>query len=303
MAVVAESVSLHELTQILNKNLVQGTQAISETVNGITTESRTVNIGPALAEALLVRNISNRPENKANLAKIVQAMVANEWKYDAKTISFDKYGHLLDGQHRLKGIVKSGKTLPFKVTTGFNPEIFAIMDIGKTRTGSDVLAIAGVENYKLCAQTANFIYQFIRGSISINASKDSRTALSHSELLKFVEVKPLLKESVSFNVKRKRAQGVAVLPAYMVSGLYFLFAEKSKADAEKFITSLLTGEELSATSPIFHLRNRLVNSKYDKTKRLQHNEIVKLVIVAWNKYRAGSKVKGIKIPDGLPVIV
>jgi hypothetical protein len=39
------------------------------------------------------------------------------------------------------------------------------MDIGQTRTGADVLAIDGVENYKLVAKTANFIYKFIQGSI------------------------------------------------------------------------------------------------------------------------------------------
>jgi hypothetical protein len=40
----------------------------------------------------------------------------------------------------------------FKVATGFKC-FFSTMDIGQTRTGADVLAIDGVENYKLVAKT------------------------------------------------------------------------------------------------------------------------------------------------------
>jgi hypothetical protein len=37
----------------------------------------------------------------------------------------------------------------------------------------------------------------------------------------------------------------------MVSGLYFLFAEKDKDAADVFLRRLVTGESLSLTSPIF----------------------------------------------------
>jgi hypothetical protein len=125
-------------------------------------------------------------------------MTNGEWVFDGTPISFDKYGNLLNGQHRLSSVIKSGKSNIFKVATGFKPDVFSTMDIGQTRTGADVLAIDGVENYKLVAKTANFIYKFIQGSIGESAVSDSAkhrnagTQLSHPELIKFVSVKPLL---------------------------------------------------------------------------------------------------------------
>jgi hypothetical protein len=88
-------------------------------------------------------------------------MTNGEWVFDGTPISFDKYGNLLNGQHRLSSVIKSGKSNIFKVATGFKPDV-STMDIGQTRTGADVLAIDGVENYKLVAKTANFIYKFIQ---------------------------------------------------------------------------------------------------------------------------------------------
>lgn len=307
VAEVEESVGLQEITSVLDRNLVHRTVVTIETIQGVTIESRTVVITPALAEFLLTKNSHNRPLNKGNASKIANAMINNEWQYDGTPISFDKYGKLLNGQHRLTGVVLSGKSIIFKITSGFSPSIFATMDVGKVRTGSDVLAIAGIDNYKLVAQTANFVYQFKRGSVSINATKSSRntsqpnTTLSHSKLLEFVEVNPLLKESVDFQVKQKKMQ-TGLLPSYMVSGLYFLFAEKNKQQAEEFLTGVLVGEHLTSTQSMFHLRNRLVNSKFDKRNRLQHNEVVKLTIWAWNKFRTNARVKTLKIPESLPVI-
>ncbi len=303
-----QSVGLTEVIDALELNLVKNSTLSYEIVDDVKTENRTVNITPKLAEFLLTKNQSNRPLNLPNVVKMVKDMIAGDWNYDGTPIVFDKYGNLLNGQHRLTAVVTSKKTLPFKVSTGYKTNIFATIDIGKTRTGGDVLAIAGYENYTMFAQTANFMFKFMRGSITQNASKPSRqtsspnTGLSHKELLKFVELKPFIKNAILFALKTKKKQPTSLMPNYMVSGLYFLFSEKDQNKADSFLTKLLVGEGLESDSSIFHLRNRLLNSKFDKTKRLQHNEVVKLTILAWNYYRIGKKVKMLKTPDSLPVI-
>jgi hypothetical protein len=73
---------------------------------------------------------------------------------------------------------------------------FSTMDIGQTRTGADVLAIDGVENYKLVAKTT-LLYKFIQVQLVSQHSDSAKhrnagTQLSHPELIKFVSVKPLL---------------------------------------------------------------------------------------------------------------
>lgn len=303
------SVALDELNKILHDNMLENSTASYEIVDNVKIDNLTVKITPKLAEYLLNKNNGNRPVNQANIDKMVKDMLSNQWKYDGSPISFDKYGRLLNGQHRLKAIIKSGKTFPFKVNTGHQPEIFATMDIGKIRTGSDVLAIAGYDNHTMYAQTANFMFKFLRGSITQNDAKSSRHAsrptngLSHTELLKFVELKPFIKDSVAFALKMKKKQPTSLMPNFMISGLYFLFNEKDSVKAESFMSKLLIGEGLESNSPIFCLRNRLVNSKFDKTKRLQYNEVVKLIVLAWNYYRMDKKIKVMKIPEALPAIM
>lgn len=303
-----ESVAYTELKAMLNRNLVKDSVIGSQMINNLVTESRTVRISPELANALLLRNNSNRPVNSPNVLRLANAMTKGEWVFDGMPITFDKNGNLLNGQHRLTAVVKSGKTIIFKVDTGFNPEIFSTMDIGKTRTGSDVLAIAGVENYGLCAQTANFIYKYMRGSIgsvtdrSFTKQDSPNMSLSHPELLKFVAVKPSLKDSVTFQIRTKKKQSTVLLKGYVISGLHFLFSEKSSAMADSFFSKLLTGDNLASTSPIFHLRNKLINAKTDRAKRLTHSEIVKLTVIAWNKYRNGESIKTLRIPESLPTI-
>ena len=303
------SVALTELNKILSDNMLENSTTSYEIVADVRIDNLTVNINPKLAEYLLNKNDGNRPVNNGNIDKMVKDMLLNQWNYDGSPISFDKYGRLLNGQHRLKAIIKSGKTFPFKVTTGHQPEIFATMDIGKTRTSSDVLAIAGYDNYNMYAQTSNFMFKFLRGSITQNDTKSSRHAarpnngLSHTELLKFVQMKPFIKDSVNFGLKMKKDQPTSLMPTYMISGLYFLFNEKDPIKAEIFMTKLLIGSDLDSNSSIFALRNRLLNSKFDKTKRLQHNEIVKLIVLSWNYYRINKKIKVLKIPESLPAIM
>jgi hypothetical protein len=38
-------------------------------------------------------------------------MTNGEWVFDGTPISFDKYGNLLNGQHRLSSVIKSGSNI------------------------------------------------------------------------------------------------------------------------------------------------------------------------------------------------
>lgn len=308
-ATEVESAALTELKSILNRSMLKDSIMGVETIDGVTTETRAVYVSPKLADLLLQKNLNNRPVTNSNVNKLAASMTKGEWKFDGTPINFDKYANLLNGQHRLSAIIKSNTTQIMKVMTGLPSEIFATMDIGKIRTSAEILAIAGVENFKICSQASNFIHKFKRGVIGEDASKSSRhqanpnTGLSHPELLKFVASQPLIKQSVEFYLGLKKRIPINVMPNYMIAGLYFIFAEKDVNDAELFLTRVLTGENLEMDSPLFHLRNRLVNSKSDKTKRLYHNETVKLSIMAWNKFRNNEKVKNLKIPDILPKVI
>ena len=65
---------------------------------------------------------------------------------NGESIVFDKYGILKDGQHRLNGIVATGKSYHICVVRGVEPDVMSTIDTGKSRTPGDVLYLNGFQN-------------------------------------------------------------------------------------------------------------------------------------------------------------
>jgi hypothetical protein len=293
-----------ELVSMLNKHLYPESNISWERIDGVKTETRCVILTPKLAETLLLRNTNNRPISQLNVTKITKAITNGEWNNDGNAIIFDLNGVLLNGAHRLTSVVKADKPIVIKIGTGYLPEVFTTMDVGKTRTGSDVLAIAGFENYRLCSTTANFLFKLYRGSVAEVGSNTTATQqLSHPELIKFIEEKPRLRESIKFYLNNKKKQDTKIVYNYIICGLHYLFSGKDKDMADEFIISLLSGNELNDRSPIKAVRTRLLNSSRDRYQSISHGDSIKLIITGWNKFRNGELCKHIQIPEKLPVII
>jgi len=300
-----QSVSLSELINLLDKIQINGSTIGSETVSGVYTESRVVMITPQIAKLLLERNTLNRPLKKNNVKKLAKAMLANEWNYDGTPLSFDKYGTLLNGQHRLFAIINSGKSLVFKVTTGLLTSMFATMDSGNNRTLSDGLAIAGYKNPKLLSLTTNFLYRFLLGQTAETGS-GGQVQLNVNEAVKFIEVKPFSIDAVDFVMQNRKKDNVKIIPNQMIGGLYLLFHEKDVESANIFFEGLLTGASLDSTSPILQTRNRFLKAKEIPHGRgLSHGDMTKLIVNGWNQFRRNERVKTpiASVPKMLPVII
>jgi hypothetical protein len=110
-------------------------------------------ITPALAEVMLASAIENdRKENKLNTKKIEKCVLDDTFYDDVcgNQIGFDKNGNLIDGKHRLRAILNSGKTVTMKVEVGCeHPEY---VDSGKSRSVKDQLGYfnlnkSDIDNY------------------------------------------------------------------------------------------------------------------------------------------------------------
>jgi len=105
-------------------------------------------ITPEMAKRMLEKNGHNRKVSTANVSKITNAMKVNKWAYNGEPIIIGEDGTLLDGQHRLLGIIKADKEIHMEVVkdvkeiceyTGVN--VFATIDVGKNRSAADVISI------------------------------------------------------------------------------------------------------------------------------------------------------------------
>lgn len=109
-------------------------------------EVKQVIITPEYAEELLKMNVNNRIVRSKKVAELAEAMKRGEWELTNDAIVISEGNILLNGQHRLMAVVKSGVPCPFILLTGAQDSAFDVMDTPVARRISDAIARKGGKN-------------------------------------------------------------------------------------------------------------------------------------------------------------
>ena len=253
---------------------------------------RIVRITPKIASIILETNTSNRPKNKSNINFLAKEINSGNWRFDGESIKFDKNGNLLDGQHRLESVIKTNTPIITLVLYGLEPLVFTVLDTGKKRSGSDALGALGVENSTLVTSSIRLINQFNKGSYGEGGSIGR--VLSNQEIVDFYYNNLTLNESAKFGVSLYKKSNGEITPS-LIATFHFLLSKKDEKQAVDFLTKLCLGVNLEKSSPITALRNKLIRARLNKKYTMLQTEIVKNIIVAWNKYRKNEKVTRLNI--------
>jgi hypothetical protein len=209
-------------------------------------------------------------------------MVSGEWGVTGDTIKVSSDGRLLDGQHRLLALIRYDKPLEMFIAEGVDPELFPMIDTGKSRTASDVLSSTGVGRPTNLASAAKHIMIYEQGSLGNHKHKD--VAPPHNRILQFVLNNPELESvvEVASEVNKK----FKAIPLYMLATVYWIIRNKNYAKAHEFITQYGSGVGLSEDSPIRLLRERLMKDSLQR-KRLSVRDKAALFIMCWNLFITG----------------
>lgn len=101
--------------------------------------SEWVKITPEIAALMLTHNQSNRPLSDHFVGRLAKKMEDGAWEVTHQGIGFSQEGQLLDGQHRLAALVKTGMTFEFQVTYNLD-NVFDNIDVDqKGRSAADLL--------------------------------------------------------------------------------------------------------------------------------------------------------------------
>jgi len=246
-------------------------------------------IGPEKAQEYLAKNISNRTIRAVSVAKMVDDMVNERWHNNGSPLRFDESGNFVDGQHRLRAVIKSGTTQTFLVVYDVPKAAHRTIDGGIVpRSPGDILHFSGVKNPKNMAAIAKKILAWNKNKISIGVG--TIYTVSTSEVVEFV-LDNDLSEYVEF------AQTMYGKARFFhlsdVGFLFWLFSQINHEDAIAFLTLLHTGTDLREDSPIYVLRKRLEKDLFSKSN-LPASEKQALVIKAWNFYRQRKSIKVLK---------
>jgi hypothetical protein len=117
------------------------------------------------AELLANHNPNNRPLSRNHVTFIAQEMERGTFRADnGDSIRFGADGNIIDGQHRLAAIVRSGKTVMMLVARGIEGDAFATIDIGKSRSISDIVGIdlrsAGINTPRGSVSSARLLLEY-----------------------------------------------------------------------------------------------------------------------------------------------
>lgn len=235
-------------------------------------------ITPAKARVYLAGNTINRPLSPKHIEYLASEIRAGRWQLNAETIKFNG-SRLLDGQHRLHAVVKSGIPIVSIVARGLEEDSFHTIDTGKKRSAADTLSIAGEKSSTRVAAALALIDALEKGQTKNFSSVSGAKALAlldeHSEIRRSVWAyqgpKTLLKPSVAI-------------------ALHYLFAKNDRDLANEFFQNLRSGSGLSEGDPVFTLREKLIANSVGNS-RLLHETVMACTIKAWNALRQGATVK------------
>lgn len=258
------------------------------------TEAESI-ITPEIAAAMLERNTHNRPIKKRVLRQYTKAMIDGEWNQNGQIIGFNKSGELVDGQHRLMAVVKSGVSIPAVVVVGLSDSAQETMDVGAKRSFSDMLALRGEVNANTLAAAVRMIWAFDElGTPHVGGSNDQPSA---QKLFKKLDETPQIRDVVR---KMKRSDfNTPFFSASVTAAFYVIFCRTNdEEDVSDFFFKLATGAGLEAGSPIHMLRERLLADRTSGGAKLPTLTRYALLVKAFNAYVLGVRIGSLRWRQG-----
>jgi hypothetical protein len=266
------------------------TAAVAVAMEESSVEAEVVRVTPAMAKEWLGTDYLNRDYQENVASRWAREISAGEWQLNGQPIIFDADGSLLDGQHRLGGVIKADRAVDMLVVRGIDRRARPTIDKGSPRSSADEFAMNGEEDSKALAAGLQAYHNIIAGTSS------GRAKLAQRELDSLLESHPRMRSSVRF-YKHLKNKTQGILGPATARALHCRFSELVDVEeANNFISVILTG--IGATPETWEgsirLRLQAAVTSQSRSIRLTGLEKRELVIKAWNRKRQGLPVGGIK---------
>ncbi len=257
------------------------------------TSAIAVKVTPSLAKRLLERNVRNRKISEKVVQKYVEEIRAGEWGLTPAGVGFDSDGVLVDGQHRLAAIVRSGLAAPLLVVVGLPRACQEKVDRQRRRTLFDALFLAGHAYSRQEVEIATCLTRMKQRSDSGVVPSDSlvkKTLLTHIE-----HIRAVLEGS------DKKKKGLSQASFLAAAVLYHVIDPMKCAE---FLEGVRTGEMLTNDHPAMRLRRLLLGETVVASMPrggANQSFIFRRAVYAMQAHLEGRKVHGLREADGFVV--
>jgi hypothetical protein len=170
-----------------------------------------VDVGPEYAAVILGSNQHNRYLNQSRVSYYAKQMSMGAWQETHQGILLGKDMRLIDGQHRLSAVVKSGVTVRMMVT--YDPDIESPkglqIDEGSQRSGAWVMG----RNSRLWG-TAGLLVDVATGSSRLTSRNGQRDRITTDRMCSAIErVEALLSQTNRAGFSTAPVRAAAVIAA------------------------------------------------------------------------------------------
>ena len=217
-------------------------------------------ITPDMAREWISKNTDiNRNLSRVKIDRFKAKILGGEW-IDAspEPIAFDWDGHLVNGQHRLHGIVAAGKSVRALVVYDCDPESFKVIDQGNRTTG-DVFTIAFKKQFgeapvrgTLMSAVGSAMLQGLGPTPVTDKERVADATLRHHKLISHY-----LSE-----IRRTHVYSAKMTAAWCNAAVYF---GRTKVDSHlnRFASSMWANER----DPLKVLNERLLKAKLRESRQ------------------------------------
>ena len=235
---------------------------------------------------MLKLNTKNRPLSMNSVEKLSSAIKRGEWKLNGDTIKMNGDA-LIDGQHRLNAIVKSGVACQAYVVRGVQSDAFDTLDQGKRRTIGHMFAREGEKYYSHLAKACRMLFLYEQGLMRASGIDADFTPTMARNIL---DSHKGIRESVQFvsdlGIGKLMSVGAA-------AAMHWHCSQKDDHLASQFFSQIGTGENINRDMPVYLFRERLRRNRSDQAKLRQHI-IAAFLVKAWNATRSKQKLGTLK---------
>jgi hypothetical protein len=259
-------------------------------------EAHAVFVTPDIAKMWLWRNTNNRKLRRYATSAHTDSMRSGHWAENGESMSFDRDGVLVDGQHRLQAIINSDHGYMATVTLGLDPDTRSTVNTGLKRSASDVLAMQGEQYTSQLAAATQTWNQYVTGTLQ-RAANIGPSRLNHQQIIDMLDQYPDIRDSVQHVCKQVRG----LIASSDIAFLHYAIARsgESRERTDEFIDRFMDGRNLDTGNPILALRQKIINESRPGT-RLNKKRVFALVLKAYKFWRKGTSSKYLKLGEGEP---
>lgn len=277
-------------------NRKDNSMTLERAVNIHTISGSVQSVSPELASKLLEHNSINRPVTKSHVEGLAREMKAGRWRLNGETIIISRNGVVIDGQHRLLAVTKSGVTIQSFMVTGVDENDIESVGVGRKRSTGDVLGMYGYINTNTLASVARQFALLDAGlpgaRLSVSPMEERETIVNNPEIEYATDWL-----GRGFGVIPRRSV-IASAYAYML--VKCRRAGVDNAHVHNFFDKMKTGASLEVSDPIYALRDKL--AKVLRPRGANNKEVISLIFRAWNAHRSGRPLQRLNVPQEVPEV-